>query len=136
MLQHNSAAFYRTDSSGIHIAPVILMRKWFPEIIRLGQLVCRFSHHKIIAGSRYQVIHFISPVDIHDLAERSYSMRGIQVAIPVYIFLQTPGGLLFIKKPFETVMNIRPFTMDDVSKKSLPGHVKGEQFKESITDIF
>src|SRR3712207_3260010 len=67
VLEHNRAAFTGANSSSVHIAPESFSCKRPVKFVFASQLFRHSSHHKIIARHRYQVIHFIAPVNIHYL---------------------------------------------------------------------
>src|SRR6266850_3352990 len=138
MLQHDRASLCRSYNRGVHITPVWLVHKLLVKVILCSEFLSQRAHHKIVARHRYQEIHFIAPVNVHDLAYRSNPMSGVQIAVSADVFFQPPLIIVLIpgKVSIQQMMYVRSFAMNDLSEKTLPGHIQHQQFKKPITGIF
>src|SRR5680860_1729789 len=137
MLDHDGLSMMCLHYGCIHVSPESLSGELSIIIIFLGKRISHFTHHKIGSRSRGQIIHPVSPVDVHDLTYRTQSMSRIKVPIPVHILTQSPVVIIFgfRKITLQDIVNVGSFPMEDITENPLSSHIQGHEFEKIITTV-
>ena len=120
MLDHYGTSHTCSNDSCGHISPVRLVNKGFVEIILCGELFGHFIHLEILAHECHKVIHFITPVDIHDLADGSQAVGGVVVAVAVNVREAAPEAFADIgQQVVAQVVDVRRFAVQQLGELEL-----------------
>jgi len=69
-------------------------------------------------------------VDVQQLAGRTESVRGVNVAAVRLVEVETPVALIMLPERIE-VVDVRTFGVDDLAEQPVLGHVERRQLEKS-----
>ena len=126
------------NQRGIHIPHLITLRRFFGGCAKHLSGISRQTG--LTRGHGNQILHTVSPMNIHPLADRTQAVSRIRIprmllAVKLYPVIVIPTRFFVCKIMLAQVMDVCPLGMSDFAQHPLLHHVQCSQGKCIVTTV-
>jgi len=129
VLNQDSLTFFCTDQCRSLVTVLEVFHFFAGCLFDVCRTVYSFGIH------RYEVVHFVTTVNVEQLASRAHAVSSVYIATVVLVVIHTPVVPIVRPEVFK-VVDVSTFCVQHFTEYTLLSHVQGSQFKEVVYTVF